>query len=324
MNPIVGRFVCGGMCGKQGCDYQTNSCTLFGLHKNGRPKRQCKICKGVYVDLGQHMRAMHPQAPFKKRKTFPVMRFSNPFSDTIASEQWHWLKKKVNTMIMYDLRNKNLKHLHDNIRRYQKNNNGAYAIASKVAARYLAMDKTGDDAGGRIPGAGMHLRAYSIWQLSLDRIDETKPHFSLEYDKLLDNVNFVILGINNCCRIVSKHGSQTCAMLRTRMQETVSQEDVKNALKKLGEQPVSANKTLVSIQSAWYQDDKTRENFDNNREQYFEYCRRVIATQNYRCRHSGIFMGKKLNGPEDPDAKCFQASIDAIDPSKGHVKGNIQ
>lgn len=69
---------------------------------------------------------------------------------------------------------------------------------------------------------------------------------------------------------------------------------------------------------------KNMKNMFGTSKNFQSYCLNLLKDQKYRCAVSGIYL---LNGMPDTmsdEEKVFAMSINAIDPTVGHVRGNIE
>ena len=210
-------FSCDGMCGKPACGYTTPEPSSMKQHvtHHFRKKIACPHChkrlnKG---HLPRHIRARHPKhARPKKTRRLPC-----PFPDD--PHGWSFVKRKVRNCIINDMRRKLRWTLGDRAELEAQNCNAKkHALAKMVYGKWLSMGEL-DDAGGRVPN-GLKLRAHTLFQLSLDRIYNTRPHF---IRNSLQNLSFVVLGINNFSSIVSRWGKNTSAELRARVVAPVAE-----------------------------------------------------------------------------------------------------
>lgn len=183
-----------------------------------------------------------------------------------------------------------------------------------------------DDAGGVVPG-GLRLRAHALFQLSLDRKDNARPHF---IGDTLDNLSFVILGVNTTASIVSRWGSATCAKLRAKVAAPVTEKEVQEILHRekkskdtrlarAHNKPPRLNAVYLACKATYRRDKATRAQFESTRA-FFQHAYGLLVQQQARCAISNILMMDHIY----TDSLAFQPSLDAIVPAKGHVKGNLR
>ena len=101
------------------------------------------------------------------------------------------------------------------------NNDSTYKIAVEVYKRWSKMHVF-DDAGGFLPN-GLLLRSHSLHQLSHDRVDNDRPHYIS--GGTLDNLAFIISGMNTAANIVSHYGKRTRDVLFKRKFSPVLEKD---------------------------------------------------------------------------------------------------
>ena len=69
-----------------------------------------------------------------------------------------------------------------------------------------------------------------------------------------------------------------------------------------------------------FQDPKAKEAFGTSAAMFL-YTKELLMKQGARCAVSGILL-RGLSGPVEE--RVFRMSVDAIDPLKGHVRGNLR
>lgn len=318
-------FRCGGACGKVGCGYTIVSLAHLKRHTTRSwmtkvvcPHCQKKLCAN---NLYRHIRTQHPEhfAP-KKASHLPC-----PFPDD--PNGWTFVKDKVHTCIAVDLRRKHRWAFPgDRAELETQNCNAAkHALAKKVYGKWLSMSDH-DDAGGVVPG-GLRLRSHALFQLSLDRKDNSRPHF---IGNSLDNLSFVVLGINTSASIVSRWGGETSTKLRARVMAQVTEKEVEDILqreKKSRSRPLAAtlkkparlNVVYRTCHAVYQRDKMTRAQFESARA-FFKHAYLLLVDQRARCDTSTILMSEHCY----TDSSAFQPSLDAIVPSLGHVRGNLR
>lgn len=309
-------FVCGGKCGKPGCDYETDFSSTFRRHVSPPVRRVvvCGVCdkKISFRGLPEHMRRMHPLHPSTvPRRT----RFRCPFPDN--RHGWNFIQKRVSSLVTND--SCNLKRWSavdaETAARQRADYLVRCGIAKLVYQRWQSMARDSDDAGGKVIG-GLLLRPYALFQLSLDRKDNARPHF---VDDGLSNLHFVALGVNTAANVVGRWGKQTCFHLRERVRvsRAVQQRQIDALLERHG---CRANDCAVKRSScrAFYKDKCCRGQFATVAA-FVEYTRQLFARQSGFCAVSHIFMDDNLT-----DSIAFKPSLDAVDPSLGHVRGNLR
>tara|TARA_B100001250_G_scaffold411198_1_gene439320 strand:+ start:487 stop:1629 length:1143 start_codon:yes stop_codon:yes gene_type:complete len=331
---------CRGKCGKEGCEYETTDRTTFEIHtipearedKNAKKRKRvnCDIC-GVETSqacLGEHKKINHGI----QRRTY--LRCPPEFD----KNEFAFVKKLVRNCIQEDM-----KHMSNWSEKDQQdlrdidNNESRHKLAIDVFNRYNALGDI-DENGGRITGkCKIVLFPHSLFSLSLRWKDHTKPHF---VNNSLDNTLLTIKGMNptsDLYKWASLGGDgSVCEQLRREMQREVTDEMVQEALEreKMSMSTASArrfnqsprhNVLYMSVRNMYNHDSKAKKAFENSRKMFtyvYELYRAALA----RGSVCDIFMSghayNQLSKGRHPHP--FQPSIDAIDPTKGHVKGNLR
>tara|TARA_B100001250_G_C19811710_1_gene796020 strand:+ start:2453 stop:3583 length:1131 start_codon:yes stop_codon:yes gene_type:complete len=330
---------CHGICGKEDCDYETNAVTQFKIHteadvrdndnKRKRKKVKCDIC-GIeinYHSLGRH----------KKRKHNIQRRTYLRCPKHINQHAFAFIRNIVRNAMQRDINDiNNWSEEDQQDLRDMNNNETRFRLAEDVYNRYKALGNT-DDYGGDCTGkCKIVLYHHSLFSLSLVWIDHSRPRFA---DKNLDNLLFTIKGMSQTSSIrdwtIPEDGF-LCDQLRREMQREISDEMEQNALErerlsmssalaKRNKQPLRTNVLYASVSDAYYPDKKAQKDFGSLRNM-FSYVYGLYHAAGARCRNTGIFMdGNAYN--QYSKGTCphpFQPSVDAIHPTKGHVKGNIR
>ena len=157
-------------------------------------------------------------------------------------------------------------------------------------------------------GFGKHL-----WNaVSLDRIDNTLPHFP-DLKNPCANIRFVMSGLNTSANVTS-HGDRTCALFREKMRDASDEAGMVFVNRMQKSRGKDGRKTCVytSCDSASKQDRKRGEKV--SAKDIFLQGKQVLCQQSGRCAVSGIVFEDR--GP-------FQASLDAVNPTKPH-SGNLR
>ena len=235
-----------------------------------------------------------------------------------------------------------------NISEYQKNkiNQTKHDLADLIYQRdYVGIEKTEkDNLGGNCE---LIFRPQSgIFQCSLDnktpRIDNKTPgtpHFRQNEpenhkDKFhrISNVQMIPFGMNTASNVSNIYLEKTTAFLRQKVKEsaTKKQEEKDQAIE-FQKKKYFPNKFLIgkleqntlygSCASSYQRDEKCNKSFKKSfkdLDSYFKHCHQLLVKQNYCCAISRIFF--ENNGKWNP----LQLSVDAIDPTLGHVPGNIR
>ena len=219
-------------------------------------------------------------------------RMPSEFEESLLPEEWLWLKHKVSNLVAKDEK------------RFAGGWSDIDAITSSIARdlvnRKLVHEACHDDAGGYLP-RGFVLHPHALFQLSLDRLNTDLPHF-VDANRVRANVSFVALGINTCACIVSSFEGDVCRMLRRWTND---------------DGPIDVKHARLCCRHNFYRDAKCSLAFGEV-SSFSKHCEYLLKKQKGMCAISGI----RLVGPEGPSWR--RMSLDAIDPCKGHVKGNLR
>jgi hypothetical protein len=313
-------YRCNGACGKEDCAFVTHRPSNLKIHadpvtranhnKRQRELVKCPKCEKMFSrdHMSRHMVRKHKKRRRKRRVTNVIV--------------FAFLRRLVRTCIYND----------------KKAGRGGdvdvHAMAEKIYTR--ASGRTVDDNGGNITGAcAMVFQPYSLFSLTLDRIDDALPHF---VNNSLDNICITIRGMNVWCSLPkAKH--TCCAMLRAEVERNVTEAEVEEALarekksistplaRRYGQKPRN-NILYTSVKSAYKADPLARAAFGTVKAM-FTACYALFAEARARCAISSICLSghayireKNAKGRSIPHP--FQPSVDAINPTLGHVPGNLR
>jgi hypothetical protein len=160
-----------------------------------------------------------------------------------------------------------------------------------------------------------------LFQISLDRINNNYPHF---YGSLnaFQNVRDVPFCLNTSSNPMAHYPNlKKEVLLRLNAPSTLSintlNDSSSTCYKSINH--IWNSKRLINNQVEHY----LLKNTFYNRENFQSYCLNLLRDQNYKCAVSGINL---INGnyKTRPSEKVFAMSINAINPTLGHVKGNIE
>ena len=183
-----------------------------------------------------------------------------------------------------------------------------------------------DAANGFIRG-GLQFRAHGgLFKPSYDRNDNDRPHF-LSGAHAMANLTILPLCLNDRTNPFHHHGSKLCAVLRKKAQEPVSAEQVRAAIEFESQTGRKVNgkwtdmKLNACCNGFWQKkNDECHQAFDDLNKAWRWALNHLKAIE-CRCELSGIFM---LGATASEEDEMYQMSIDAIDPVKGHVPGNMR
>lgn len=321
--PKIKMYPCHGKCGTSDCTFVADSPSHLRIHADPevrakynakqrnrtREKVTCSVCqkKVSRWHISAHMIRKH-----NKRKRVVMSK---------NTKRWMQLVNDCITSDTRAARGGDIK--------------SRRAIVDLLDARYAQIVTRGyDDNGGNVTGiTKITLDRFSLMSVILDRIDDALPHF---VNDSLDNILITIRGMGSWSSIYK--GKDCCAKLRAEMLRDVSQTEIDEALqrerltksrlvaKALG--CTATNNRLYQTSSKAFQDPKAKAAFGTRRK-VFDYSYDLFVKAGARCAHSGIFFSgyaynrvKNANGRSVPHP--FQPSLDAVDPTKGHVPGNLR
>lgn len=309
---------CNGVCGRAKCTYETTETWGFKRHIKPikRKKFLCKYCSESVSNLAPHIRKKHPEHVNTIRRIF-----RSPFPDKGG---FRFIKNMVARNIADDISRcykwsasdeEDLKSIH--------NNESTFKIAVEVYKRWSSMHVF-DDAGGFLPN-GLLLRSHSLHQLSHDRIDNDRPHYTMGGTS---NIAFIISGMNTSANIVSRYGKRTRDVLYKRKIVSILEKDQLKILMR-EKRPTSyeyksdktgkykSNVVYASISKAYDRDGKK---YFKDRNEIFNYCYNLFLEQGAICVISGYLMDCHVGS----ELRFFLPSLDAIDPLLGHRPGNLR
>jgi len=315
---------CGGRCGVEDCEKTYK--TKHGLTNHLNPKKQCTICFILLSPnyMADHKRRCHPEHAHTIRA-----RLSCPVDDKRA---FRFLKQKVHGSLRSDKKRaeKRVKRARERAKKralgietievapfLMPDTHARQKITMKIHDRWLKME--GDDAGGFVKPV---LEPYNIFSLTYERNYNDGDHF---VNNDLENISLVILGINNGAKhktnntsLTGTYGKGTVAELKRRRNLTV---DLDAIMARESKPHVKKTPAVVytSCNNVYRVDKKTQAQFGSVGE-FFTYCLRLLRKQRARCAISDI----PMDGHAWSDANFFQPSLDAIDPTLGHVKNNLR
>lgn len=361
---------CNGQCGTVGCKNVYTNAYGLACHLSSTTF-PCPVegCAKIYNQKGEmykHFRSKHSdmladdgscaELGIPPKKASPIT-LPKSYKGRVDKQTWFmltkmggyaWLVSRVKSHLQEDMEKNKFTDDERAFAKYLTSNNVAYhAIAQEILnvliERRMFDDNAIDDAGGRLPN-GFVMRVHGgVFRLSLDRKNNNLPHF-LKGQKLTSNLHLVAFGVNTSANIVVKYGDKTCEVLRAKVVEQHSREEVERILQRAGRKHVRGtyghhvlHQTCVVVFA------KERINYDryltNERkfsqeavaamEQFrnefptydalFQHILPMFVEQNGRCAISSILMDNALDAPA-----WFKPSLDAIDPRKRHVKGNLR
>ena len=300
---------CGGKCGRAKCGYETIRKFNFTRHIRRVPtKRKEKACPhcGIKIKhVSAHIKHKHPGKYVRKY-------LSCPFPDD--PHGWSLVKEIV---VSNDYKDRRLLHRwskYDKEELLARNNVIRHEIAVKIYNRWKTMGDY-DDAGGYIKG-GLHIRRFSLHKLSLDRINNDRPHF---IGNELANLNFVSAGINTQCNIVSIYGEKTCAFLRERNKKPITETEIQIILERERmkhakyDGKTKLNVVYRSCTNAWGQDGHL---YFKSIDDMFIYVYDLLVKQRAICNTSEFLMDQHAGTKRIKGSKKSVSTIVKCDNTK--------
>ena len=176
-----------------------------------------------------------------------------------------------------------------------------------------------DDCGGFLP-TGFHFGQHSLYKLSLDRKENSKIHFELDGTSYINNIRFVIHGMNHQSNPTA-FGKQMCEIFRERVSRQIKPEDIAKLLERLKKTRYNGKQTLVykCVWSAYNRDGK---NYFESVSEMYEYCIDLLKKQNFICNVSKMLMSDTRDS--EAGKRRFAPSLNAKDARKGHCRDNLE
>ena len=323
---LTNQLYCRGSCGKKSCNKVFEQ--LSGLNRHcGKQHCSCPVCCSTFSDRStyyKHFRNKHPLHMKQYNITHPTKKLPMPsqFRNKCSKNQWQILKKMIRRNICHD---KNifptsidwLNQLNTNPKIHQYTTD----IMTVIVEQNMLQPNYMDACGGFCP-SGLILQSHGgLFALSLDRKNNDLPHF-LPNQPALENLNLIPLALNHNTNPVNHHGTQLCQVLRQKCKETHTKEAIIRIEESQEKTRLKRKMTLLynKCNSIRGRDELCRSSFPTLKK-LWEYCKDLLKKQNYQCAISSIPMLVQATTEEE---KLYVMSVDAIDPRKGHVKGNLR
>ena len=317
-------YRCNGACGKTDCAFAATC--LKDLRRHADP-----VARANYNKRARERQRERVKCP-RCEKT--MNRSSLPHHMVRKHKKRRRKQRVTDRFVFAFLRKLVRRSIHDDKKAGRGGDvDDVHAMAEIIFKR--ASGRTIDDNGGNCSDlCAIVFASYSLFSLTLDRIDDALPHF---VNNSISNICITIRGMNTWCSLPK--GKECCALLRAEIQRTVPESEVEEALtrekmsgsRKLARrygQKVRINILYKSVCNAFHNDPKARAAFGTVKAM-FAHCYNIYAQARARCAISGIFLSghaysqeKSANGKSIPHP--FQPSLDAIEPTLCHVPGNIR
>jgi len=316
----------------------------------GLNKHKCPICFHLCSDYYKHFRIKHkslvnehggclqhdvPNTRPRLKPPLDVLPFKSPF---------RYLKRLITNCIVHDHRRvfalkqsirKHTKNLNQPKVKYYTNilnnyrdlvpqtNTTIHELAIQWL-RYLIkhnrMDTFQHESGLTF---AYHFQSHGgLFQISLDRRNNNYPHFDGSLNAF-QNVRDVPLCLNTQCNpLMHYHNFKQAVVDQIHLPCALNLHKLmhRKSICYRGISHIWNSKRKVNNQ---VEHDLLKNEFGNVKN-FRSYCLEVLKKQEYKCAVSGIYL---LNGPYDTMSdkeKVFGMSINAINPTLGHVKKNIE
>ena len=345
------NYKCDGSCGKPNCRFiKKGFASKSGLQRHlGKTKHVCPVCSAIFTNKGHlyaHFRGKNDHKKFLKKYDIPDKRtqLKVPADLEEYKDPFQFLKRLISNCIRHD--HERIKDLEKSIEKYNKKNNqdkvryytntlanygnilenkneNRHHIATQWL-RYLVqtnrMNTFQHESG--LTFAYHFQRHGGLFQISLDRINNNYPHFYGSMDAF-QNVRDVPLCLNTGCNPFQhypnfKHAvldqiKLPCALNLDRLMHWKSM--CYRGIKHIWNSKRKVNNQVEHVLLM---------NMFGNFKNFQSYCLKVLEEQEYKCAITGIYLLNDLYDKMPANKKVFAISINAIDPTLGHVKGNIE
>ena len=349
------KHLCNGTCGKPNCRFMIKGFKSKGELDNhlGLTKQKCPFClelrttkQGMY----RHFRRAHEEL-LNANGGCPtydipdkITRLKVPAGLKKYRDPFNYLKRLIHDCIQSD--HQRIKALKKSIEKCKKKNNqDQVKYYTNILANYGDLLENKNENRHHIATEWLtyliqnnrmntfqhesgltfayHFQAHGgLFQISLDRKDNDYPHFD-ESRNAFQNIRDVPLCLNTQCNPLNHYPKFKQSVLdQIKLQSTLN-------LNRL-----MYNKSICykGIMNIWNSKRKVNnevehvllKNMFGNVKNFQSYCLKVLKDQEYKCAITGMYV---LNGMQDTmpaNKKVFAMSINAIDPTLGHVRGNIE
>ena len=293
-----GQYPCNKQCKKATCTFVANSPSDLKRHLN-TIKFKCDFCSKCYTQKGHlvnHIRAKHPE-----KAAAYTARLKNPSS--LPNHEWAFVKKMVCNCIWNDTK-QNLSP-EDRVIVEAMTNQMKHDLTHQIVNEII---KTPDE---------WILRAYGgLFQLSLDRIDN-KHEYTCSHFPDITNA-FANIRLSHLCMNTQKKNI-TIAEVQNQVYATVTADAVDNLYEYENRKYHNKKRTTLynCVCNIFARDKRARATWKSADTMWRWACNHLKEIGG-RCEISHIL----LQTNEHPSN--WQVSIDAVDPAKGHVPGNLR
>ena len=348
---VSNKYLCPGTCGNPNCRFiKKGFASKCHLQRHlGLDKKKCPVCSKLFArqdHLYRHFRGKDDHKKFLKKYDIPDKRSKLKVPDGLEEykDPFYYLKETIRHCIQSD--HQRIKDLEKSIQYNEEINNQAqvrhYAniLANygdiventnqnrhQIATQWLRyliqnnrMDTFQHESG--LTFAYYFQRHGGLFQISIDRINNKYPHFDGSRNAF-QNVRDVPLCLNTQCNPFEHYPKFKQSVLdQIKLPSTLN-------LNRLMHWKSICYKGILNIFNSKRKvkgqvEHDLLKNMFGNLKNFQSYCKKVLEDQDYKCAITGIYL---LNGMQDtmPDEeKVFAMSINAINPTLGHVKGNIE
>ena len=327
------EFICGGQCDNSMCTYVGEYRKDLNRHL-GKYKTQCPVCNKWYSEKGKmyrHFRLKHPYL-------MEVHNIPKKGDNLICPEhlltyevEFFFLKEKVRYCMFKDTRKlekmkeykrgPKYKKYKQNIPHYElmveNTNEKIHDIATQWIERLIDTNRIRNQFEHE---SGLRMKYVfqahgGLFQISMDRINNNYPHFYGE-ECAFKNVRDVPLSLN------LKYNPIDYCIKRNFVDEVVYRVHHPTVL----DTRLTDGQTVFykSAAGAYRRDKKLLIKKFPKVGHYVKHCFELAEKQKFKCALSGI---TPINGEPSKIKgidKVFQWSLNAIDPTKGHIPGNIE
>lgn len=329
---LARRILCNGVCGISKCNFVADSHSKLNRHVGDKTK--CYFCSKTLTQKAHfytHFRKEHSHLLLSDGSCpeygVPVLQKRMKLPSNVCITKFRFIKRLIRRCISDDMErfkllNKKPEKYADLILNYNDlppiTNLKVHEIAFEWY-NYLEKNNRFEtfqhECGISIKYA---FREHGgLFQFSLDRINNDKPHFSGE-NPAFSNVRDVPLHLNTSCNPLQYYDNFKIGLLERRALLPVQTScHVRSIM-------------YNSINYAWSCVRKTRKvektilRTRYTRSEYFKLCFEIAERQGFRCAVSGIAMVNGMPKEVAEKDKIFAFSLNAIDPRKFHVVENLE
>jgi hypothetical protein len=295
-----GHYPCNKRCKNAPCTYVADTPANLKQHLN-TIKFNCDFCSKCYTyksNLLAHIRAKH----LEKAAAYTA-QLKNPSS--LPDHEWIFVKKMVCRCISNDMRENNISPEHRVIVE-AITNQMKHDLTHQLVHEII---KTPEE---------WILRAHGgLFQLSLDRIDNTQDGHTCIHFPDITNAFANIRLSHLCMNTPKKH--LTVAEVQHKVYANVTTDAVDNLYDYENRKTRNKKRTTLynCVCNIFARDKRARATWKSV-DTMWRWARAHLKEINGRCEISHIL----LQTNEHPSN--WQVSIDAVDPTKGHVPGNLR